>query len=305
MLSSMENEGILQALKDRLSALALKQGKNPTAIKGVYLYRMDKDERIDYFNEPCIGVVVQGDKRALVADREYCFREGWYIAYGMDLPATSHILGASAETPHLGLSIPLDRSILFQFAAEVPSSSPSGARAYTGVTVAMATAELLDACLRLLNLFDTPERLSVFAPMIIREIHYFLLVGPEGEYFRFLGTAKSPNNKIAQAVSWLRSHYRDAFNLTAFAAQVSMSQSSFCHHFSRITGMSPLQFQKRLRLYEAQRLLLMEDKSAETAAYAVGYESPTQFNREYKRQFGEPPYRDIQRLITAGVAVAL
>jgi transcriptional regulator GlxA family with amidase domain len=100
-------------------------------------------------------------------------------------------------------------------------------------------------------------------------------------------------------VGWLREHYRELFNLAELAAQVNMSQTSFCRHFSRITGMSPLQFQKRLRLYEAQRLMLAEDASAETAAFTVGYESPTQFNREYKRQFGDPPHRDIQRLISA------
>jgi transcriptional regulator GlxA family with amidase domain len=135
--------------------------------------------------------------------------------------------------------------------------------------------------------------------MIIREMHYFLLIGPEGEDFRLLGIAESPNNQIAQAVGWLREHYRELFNLAELAAQVNMSQTSFYRHFSRITGMSPLQFQKRLRLYEAQRLMLAEDASAETAAFTVGYESPTQFNREYKRQFGDPPHRDIQRLITA------
>jgi transcriptional regulator GlxA family with amidase domain len=166
--------------------------------------------------------------------------------------------------------------------------------------VAEVSADLLDACLRLVGLLETPERIPVLAPMIIREIHYFLLMGPEGEFFRLLGTHQTVNNQIAQAVSWLRTHYREAFNLSELVGQANMSQASFCRHFSRITGMSPIRFQKRLRLYEAQRLMLTEDKSAETAAYEVGYESPNQFNREYKRQFGEPPRRDIQRLLTAG-----
>jgi transcriptional regulator GlxA family with amidase domain len=128
------------------------------------------------------------------------------------------------------------------------------------------------------------------------------LSGPEGEDFRLLGTAESPHNQIARAVSWLREHYREMFSLAELAAQVNMSQPSLCRHFSRITGTSPLQFQKKLRLYEAQRLMLTENKSAETAAYGVGYDSPTQFSREYKRQFGEPPRRDIARLLTAGAA---
>jgi AraC-like DNA-binding protein len=221
----------------------------------------------------------------------------------LDLPAISHISGASAERPHLALSLPLDRYLLSRLAVEVKPRP--GGKEYKGLTVAEAGADMLEACLRLLNLLDAPERIPVIAPMIMREIHYYLLTGPEGEDFRLLGTAGSPNNQIARAVSWLRSHYREQFSLAELAAQVNMSQTSLCRHFRRITGTSPLQFQKRLRLYEAQRLMLTEDKSAETAAYEVGYESPTQFNREYKRQFGEPPHRNIQEMVAAKTAVAL
>jgi AraC-like DNA-binding protein len=291
----------IDALKAKLPVLAPMPGKIPTSIEGLHLYRKHKDERIECFNAPGIGVIILGDKRTLTADREYRFREGWYIAYGIDLSAISHISGASVETPHLALSISLDRYILSQLAAEVRPRPPG--KAYRGLTVAEAGDDMLEACLRLLNLLDTPERIPVIAPMIIREIHYYLLTGPEGEDFRLLGTAENPNNQIARAVSWIREHYRELFSLAEFAGQVNMSQASFCRHFSRITGTSPLQFQKKLRLYEAQRLMLTEDKSAETAAYEVGYESPTQFNREYKRQFGEPPRRDIQTLITTGKAV--
>jgi AraC-like DNA-binding protein len=288
----------IDALKAKLLVLAPRQWKTPTAVEGLYLYRQEMDVRVDCFHDPVIGVLVQGDKRTLAADREYRFRDGWYIAHGLDLPAISHISGTSAERPHLALSIPLDRYILSQLVSEVKPRP--GNKAYKGLTVAEAGADMLEAYLRLLNLLDTPERIPVLAPMIMREIHYYLLAGPEGEDFRLLGTAESPNNQIARAVSWLREHYRELFSLAELATQVGMSQPSLYRHFSRITGTSPLQFQKKLRLYEAQRLMLTEDKSAETAAYEVGYESPTQFNREYKRQFGEPPYRDIERLLAAG-----
>jgi AraC-like DNA-binding protein len=287
----------IDALKAKLPVLAPMPGKIPTAIEGLYLYRKHKDERIDCFNVPSIGVIIQGDKRTLAADREYRFKEGWYIAYGLDLPAITHISGASAETPHLALSIPLDRYMLSQLAPGVKPWPPG--KAYRGLTVAQAGTDMLEACLRLLNLLDTPERIPVIAPMIVREIHYYLLTGPEGEDFRLLGTTENPNNQVARAVSWIREHYRELFSLAELAARVNMSQASFYRHFSRITGTSPLQFQKKLRLYESQRLMLTEDKNAETAAYEVGYNSPTQFNREYKRQFGEPPRRDIERLHTA------
>ena len=295
----MENETILQALKDSLLRLVPKPGFRIAAIDGLKLARREADARVDCINDPLVGVIVQGHKRSLIADVEYRCEEGQIFAIGMDLPSVTRIIGATPETPHLALAIPLDRSILFQLAADLPPAALSGANAYKGVTVAAASAELLDACVRLLNLLDAPERIPVFASMIIREIHYYLLAGPQGEDFRTLGTADSPNNQIAQATSWLREHYKEPFSLAELAGQVYMSQTSFCRHFSRITGMSPLQFQKRLRLYEAQRLMLTEDKSAEAAAYEVGYESPTQFNREYKRLFGEPPRRDIERLLTA------
>jgi AraC-like DNA-binding protein len=243
-------------------------------------------------------VIVQGEKRAVVADKEYRYGEGSYIAYGVDLPSVSHIVGASAKKPHLALSLHLDQYILSQLAAGIKPAPDN--RVYQGVTVAAATVDLLDACLRLVNLLDTPEKIPVLAPMIIREIHYSLLTGPEGEDFRLLGIYETPNNQIARAISWLRENYHEPVHLAKLARQVNMSRTSFGRHFNRITGMSPLRFQKKLRLYEAQRLMLMENNSAETAAFAVGYESPTQFNREYKRQFGESPHRDINRLTTAG-----
>jgi AraC-like DNA-binding protein len=195
----------------------------------------------------------------------------------------------------------LDRHVLSQLAGGIKPSHND--KAYKGVTVGDVTSELLEASLRLLNLLDTPERIPVLAPMIIREIHYYLLIGTQGEDFRLLGTFETSNNRIARAISWLRENYKKQIHISELAAQANMPVPSFSRHFKRLTGMSPLQFQKRLRLYEAQLLMLSEDKNAGDAAVAVGYDSPTQFNREYKRQFGESPHRDIKRL-RASVAVA-
>jgi transcriptional regulator GlxA family with amidase domain len=160
---------------------------------------------------------------------------------------------------------------------------------------------MLGAFLRLVEMLDRPERIPALAPSVIREIHYYALTGPLGGSLRLF----TQNNRIAQAISWLRENYREPLRIAALAARVSMAESTFNRHFRTVTGLSPLQFQKRLRLYEAQRLMLTEDKSAETAAYEVGYDSPTQFNREYKRQFGEPPRRDIQKMLATKAAVAL
>jgi AraC-like DNA-binding protein len=283
-----------ESLKVRLTELLPEPGRYPTAIEGLHLARRNANVRIDCFNVPCIGVIVQGDKKAVIADEEYRCEEGCYIAYGMDLPSVSHITAVSAKKPHLAFSIPLDREIISQL---VPGVKPIfGSKIYKGITVAEAEPELLEAGLRLLKLLDTPERIPVLAPMIIREIHYYLLTGPQGEDFRLLGTHENPSNRIARAISWLRQNYRESIKIAVLAAQVNMSLPSFGRHFKQITGMSPIQFQKRLRLYEAQRLMLSEDKNAETAAFEVGYKSIPQFNREYKRQFGEPPHKDIKQL---------
>jgi AraC-like DNA-binding protein len=288
------------ALKAAIARLAPEAGKFPTAVEGLQLVRREADLRTDCFDDPVFAVIVQGHKQALIAGREYRFGEGQFIVIGMDLPSLSNILGATRKKPHLALSLALDRSILNQLASSLPAlqyHSLQSRGPYKGVTVAEVTTELLDACLRLISLLDTPERIPVIAPMIIREIHYDLLTGPEGEDFRLLGTHEATNSQIAQAVSLLRENYREPFNLAELAGQVNMSPTSFSRHFSRITGTSPLQFQKRLRLYEAQRMMLTEDRSAESVAYEVGYDSPTQFNREYKRQFGDPPHRDVSRLL--------
>jgi AraC-like DNA-binding protein len=292
---------INESLKVRLMGLLPKPGKFPTVVDGLYLHRWDENVRIDRFGDPRIGIIVQGDKRAVIADEEYRYAEGNYVVCGMDLPSIAHIIGASSEKPHLALSVSLDRYVLSQLAGEIKPALSN--KTYKGVTVGDVSAELLEASLRLLDLLDTPERISVLAPMIIREIHYYLLIGSQGEDFRLLGTLETSNNRIARAISWLRENYKTQVHMDVLAAQVDMSVPSFSRHFKRLTGMSPLQFQKRLRLYEAQMLMFSEDKNAEAAAFAVGYDSATQFNREYKRHFGESPHRDIKRL-RASVTVA-
>ncbi|MDR2522715.1 MAG: AraC family transcriptional regulator [Synergistaceae bacterium] len=288
------------SLKIKLLELLPETGKFKTAIDGLYLYRRDEDVRIDCFNSPCIGIIVQGGKRAVIADEEYQYTEGHYIATGIDLPSIVHVIGASPKKPHLAIAIALDRYVFSQLAGGIKPALNNST--YKGVTVGDAAAELLEASLRLLNLLDTPERIPVLAPMIIREIHYYLLIGPQGEDFRLLGTLETSSNRIAWAVSWLRENYKERIHINALAAQVNMTVPSFSRHFKRFTGMSPLQFQKRLRLYEAQLLMLSENKNAEATAFAVGYDSVTQFSREYKRQFGESPHKDIKRLRASAAA---
>lgn len=217
---------------------------------------------------------------------------------GVDMPSSFYITDASPEKPFLSLSLELDKVLITRMAAEVPLPSGHGKGFPKGVSVAEADSDIVEAFLRLVDLLEKPEQLPVLAPMIIREIYYRLLIGTQGEHLRRLNTLCTQSNQIAQAITWLRTYYREQLQVDELASRVNMATSTFHRHFKEVTSLSPLQFHKRLRLYEAQRLMLAESENATSAARLVGYESTTQFNREYKRLFGEPPLRDVSRLET-------
>jgi AraC-like DNA-binding protein len=288
-----------ELLKASLSNRLPEPGSFPTLIPGLQLSRREAaGQKENCFYRPMLALVVQGSKRSLIGDEAYRCGENTCVAVAVDLPSVIHLTRASPEKPFLSLSIGLDKQIIRELESGLPPVDAAGTWRKTVVT--KATQDLLDAFLRLLDLLDQPRRIPVLAPMILREIHFRLLCGPRGEGLRLFCAAGSPGSRIAQAVSWLRENYREPLRVAALAERVSMAESTFNRHFRQVTSLSPLQFQKRLRLYEAQRLMLAEGKSAETAAFAVGYDSSPQFNREYKRLFGEPPYRDVKRLCATG-----
>jgi AraC-like DNA-binding protein len=294
-----------EQLKKKLLQWLPYQSRIATAIPGLFLSRRDSTNLVETcFYSPTVGIVAQGFKRSVIGNKEYQYGEGYCVTVGVDMPSVNHIIDASPEKPFLAVSIKLDRYLVTQLATEVPPDPQNGNRSHSGVIVAEATFDILDAFLRLVSLLDTPERITILAPMIIREIHYHLLIGSQGGCLRLVSTLGTQTNQIAQAISWLRENYREPLLIDKLARQVSMAESTFHRHFRKVTNLSPLQFQKRLRLYEAQRLMLAEDKDAATAALHVGYESATQFNREYKRQFGEPPHRDVSRMRETGMGAA-
>jgi AraC-like DNA-binding protein len=291
-------------LKARLLALLPESGSFATDIPGLQLSRRDTSgQKENCFYRPMLALVVQGFKRSVIGDEEYHCREGSCAVIAVDMPSMVHIMEASRENPFLSMSITLDRGIITQLATESPLIPLTDGDSLKSVTVAEITQELLDSFLRLVDLLDKPRQMPVLAPMIVREIHYRLLCGPQGEGLRLFCAIGSPYAQIAQAISWLKENYREPLRIVTLAERVNMAESTFNRHFRKITNLSPLQFQKRLRLYEAQRLMLAEGKSAETVAFAVGYDSATQFNREYKRLFGEPPHRDINRMAATGAVV--
>lgn len=288
-----ETAKINALLKEKMLRRMPAPGTYPTAVAGFNMTRREEiNQSENCFGKPSAAVVIQGAKCTVLGSREYRYGENQYLVTGVDLPSAFYVLNPSSEKPFLALSIELDPYQIAQLAAEVPPPSKSEAPC-RGAFVADAEADLLSAFLRLAELLDKPEQIKVRAPMIIRELHYLLLIGPYGGDLRQLNTFGTQSNQVTQAVAWLRTHYRDPLHVDALARRVNMATSTFHRHFKEVTGLSPLQFHKRLRLYEAQRLMLAENHGAGSAALAVGYESATQFNREYKRLFGEPPHRDM------------
>ena len=233
--------------------------------------------------KPSASIIVQGEKIAMLGDREIHYGEGQCLVTGIDMPNAFRVLQACHDHPFLAMSLELDRSLTGQMVKELADAVPPAARPDSGVSLGTTSPELLDAFLRLARLLDTPERIPILAPLVIREIHYLLLIGPQGAGLRQLNTHGTQANSIALATDWLRKNYRKPLLVSQLARQVNMGTSTFHRHFKEVTGMSPLQYHKRLRLYEAQRLMLAGEMDAGSAGLAVGYESTAQFNREYKR----------------------
>ncbi len=250
--------------------------------------------------EPFLGIIIQGKKEALLGDETYRYGAAQYLVVSVDLPLKGFTVEATPEQPYLGFKLNLDLRQLYDIIADQTSSNASKTEnSVRGLFVSNADALLIDCALRLTKLLDTPQDISILAPMIIREIYYRLLIGEQNEAVRQIATSGSNMQRIAEAIQLLKADFTKPMRVETLAEQVNMSSSSFHHHFKAVTSMSPLQYQKQLRLLTARRLMLSENSDATKAAYQVGYESPSQFSREYSRMFGAPPIRDIERLRTA------
>lgn len=271
----------------------------PPEIPGLMLMRIDQP----YLNtcavyEPCVAVIVQGSKRIKVGDETLCYGEDRYLITSMDMPVRSAVIEASAERPYLGVALRLDWREIASLMLESPASSPattlgSAARDSRAMTTGALTAPLLEAFDRLLALLDQPEHIPALAPLIRREIHYRLLTGEAGARLRQIATVDTQSHQVARAIARLTARFTEPLRVETLAREAGMSVSTFHHHFKALTAMSPLQYQKQLRLTEARRLMLSEGMDASTAAFRVGYESPSQFSREYRRSFGAPPSKDV------------
>jgi AraC-like DNA-binding protein len=252
--------------------------------------------------EPSICLTAQGAKRVVLGDDVYVYDAHHFLITSLDLPAVWQVINASREKPYLGLVLKLDRREMSQLMADSNLPPPRAQQSSRGMATGEVTLPLLTAFQRLIDLLAEPKDIPMLAPIIQREILYRLLVSDQGARLRQVASAGSQSQQIARAIDWLKSHFTGTLRIEDLATQINMSPSSFHHHFRVLTAMSPLQYQKWLRLNEARRLMLTERSDAATAALQVGYESPSQFSREYRRLFGAPPLRDIERLRTAAAS---
>ena len=286
--------GINEKLRDVILRHMETPGARPSAVEGLTLVRREESNSSERcFEKPLASVILQGIKKSTIGLQEYELRENQCLVSAVDMPSMSYAVAPTPQKPFLSLFFYLDRKMLAELISEMEPEERPAFCWERGVSVADAEPDFLEALLRLAELLDKPKQIAVRAPIIMRELHYLLLVGPQGSTLQRLYTGGSQNSQIIQAIAIMKQNISRPLRMETLARQVSMSLSSLHRHFKSVTGFSPLQYHKQLRLYEAQRLMLMENERAANAAMAVGYESVTQFNREYKRMFGEPPHRDI------------
>lgn len=287
----------LEALRKSIARWTEKGEQHVTAVPGLSLFRrIEPTEPISGMYEPSICLVAQGAKRVLLGDDTYVYDAQHYLITSVHLPTIVQIITASPEKPYLGLRLKLDQRDISQLIVDSNLPPRRAQQSSRGMATGEVTLPLLAAFHRLIDLLADERDIPILAPIIQREIIYRLLVGDQGARLRHIASAGSQSHQIARAIDWLKGNFTQPLRIDDLAAQASMSSSTFHHHFRSMTALSPLQFQKQLRLQEARRLMLTEHLDAATAAFQVGYESPSQFSREYNRLFGAPPLRDITNL---------
>ncbi|TOM53225.1 AraC family transcriptional regulator [Vibrio parahaemolyticus] len=249
-----------------------------------------------YTHNPSICLIAQGRKRVLLGEESLIYDANHFLISSVDLPIIANIIEASEEQPYLGLIMELDLTEISQLIVDSELAFTQSKEAQKGIAVGELSESLLDAFVRLAELLDEGQNIKILAPIIKREIFYRLLMSEQGTRLHQIATAGSHSHQIAKAIDWLKNNFVKPLSVGDLASYTGMSKSSFYTHFRSMTSMTPLQFQKKLRLSEARRLMLTENLDAMAATFKVGYESPSQFSREYSRLFGAPPSKDIKSL---------
>ena len=294
---------MLQELAAVIDRMTGSDGSFPTAINGLQLIRASvPSEPIALVHKPSLCLIAQGSKQMMLSDELYRYDSSRCLLVAVDLPVVAQVVDASPHKPYLSVRLSLDSvqisSLLMEAGLAEGDLSETGREhvLLRGISVGCVDAALLGAAVRLVRLLESPQHIPVLAPLIQREILYLLLVGEQGAALRRIARTGSELKSIVQALHRLKENFAEPLRMDALAREVHMSPSRFHLHFKAVTAMTPLQYQKRLRLLEARRLMLRETVDAATACYQVGYESPSQFSREYRRLFGDAPRRDMTRL---------
>jgi AraC-like DNA-binding protein len=271
-------------------------GEHKTAISGLLLYRASKPSDLAaVVYEPSLCVVGQGAKEVRLAGDPYRYDPAHSLLVSVDLPVETRVVEASHDRPCLVAVISLDLAVVGEILADGILALPVGSPV-RGLSVSPIEWPLIDAVSRLVDLLDSPQDIRHLSPLILREITYRLLTGLHGSRLRQIASSGAPAHRIARAIRWLKDHFAEPLQVESLAQHVRMSPSALHLHFKNVTALSPLQYQKRLRLQEARRLMLGEKLDAAVAAFRVGYESPSQFGREYRRMYGASPRKDVTTL---------
>lgn len=285
----------LAALIDQFASA---DGVHATPIPGLTLFRTTACAApIHAVQTPALCVIARGSKRVIMADRTLVYDPAHYLIAAADVPVASCVIEASPAAPYLSMKLELDPATISALMLETGlAAAKADAAPGAGLATSAAPPELLDACVRLVRLLGAPQDAAVLAPLAIREILYRLLTGAQAARLRQIAQSDSRLAQVQRAIRWISENYTAAIRIEDVADEARMSASALHQHFKSVTAMSPLQFQKRLRLQEARTLILSRGMDAAEAAHTVGYESPSQFSREYKRLFGDSPLRDVARL---------
>jgi AraC-like DNA-binding protein len=278
---------------------ATTDGEHATAIPRLFLHRSSAvSEPLHMVYQPAVCLVAQGRKQGISGDRVYVYDALKYLVVSVDVPIISQVLEASPHRPYLCLRLDLDPAAIAALMLDADMARAEREPPGPALAVSAVGPDLLDAAIRLLRLLETPRDVPVLAPLAEREILYRLLRGEQAQRMSQIACAESKLQQVNRAIGWIKHNFREPFSIGVLAAEARMSASALHQHFRTVTGMSPLRYQKQLRLQEARRLMLSHALDAAVAGHRVGYESPSQFSREYRRLFGVPPARDIQQLRT-------
>ncbi|MBQ4869494.1 AraC family transcriptional regulator [Priestia megaterium] len=270
---------------------------HPTTIPSLFLIReSNTTEPISRVNEPSFCIILQGEKEVLLGEERFLYGPGHYIVASVDLPVTGQVIKASTESPYLAFKLEFTSSQVLEVLNGTDIKTGQGKNAKRAMYVSKVEPSLLDAVLRLASLLETPQHIPVLAPLLKKEILYWILQGPHGEALEQMALEGSNASRIREVIDHIINNYEESFRIEELAEIANMSVSSLHRHFKEVTAMSPIQFQKQLRLQEARRLLLAESTDVADVAFRVGYESQSQFSREYSRMFGFSPRVDINRM---------